>query len=283
MRTLALVGVLIASLALWASPTEGATITAGYDTGMAGCSGSVSDLDYRGGEPLSFGPTCGTMPWDGQVGFLARASLTTVRLGLNLTDSPYGASAWITISDTITVGGGTGIGYLEFAWAVDGILVADDQLHSVFQITANNDYYPFARYEACGAEYYAAAQCQQPVGAAVPVHDAPPRGFFFVFGTPLTVEWTFAAAIAGCPWIGPCLWVDQPFVGVVDFSNTARLQPLVVLDGSGSAVEGASVVSDGGFSYEVAGTGPTPVPEPASLLLLGAGLAALARWRKQRR
>ena len=59
----------------------------------------------------------------------------------------------------------------------------------------------------------------------------------------------------------------------VDFSTTATLSRITVLDAAGNVVSGLSVGSASGHVY------PTPVPEPATLAALGLGLAFLRRRR----
>ena len=284
------IGLVVIAASLFSVSAEASTITILYLTG-GGCS------DSTGSSTSSATCSAGGMTTT----VAADATLSLLRLSLDSSGTfPAGtpfASSTIRIEDTLTVIGGVGSGTLIWDWAFDGTLDAGDGFYS--QVSMSNlGGGAFADYRACGDNV--------PFGGFICAFDGapnPPGGLVpaqphevvnanrsisipFVFGTPLNVDWRLFATIAhGCTFGNNC---NNPVVGggAVGFFNTLQLQPIVVLDGNGTQVGGASALSTSGFSYAVAPASPvpSPVPEPASLLLLGTGLAAVVRRRfKSRR
>jgi PEP-CTERM motif len=65
-----------------------------------------------------------------------------------------------------------------------------------------------------------------------------------------------------------------------DFSHTGVFEAATVLDASGNPLPDAIIESASGFDYR-AGFGATPVPEPATFILFGFGLAGLGLIRRR--
>ena len=73
--------------------------------------------------------------------------------------------------------------------------------------------------------------------------------------------------------------IENAFAGksvTADFSHTATLLSVGLFDVNGQAIDG-SLISASGLTY------PVTTPEPATLLLLGAGMVTTAGIRRKRR
>ncbi len=96
----------------------------------------------------------------------------------------------------------------------------------------------------------------------------------FTFGVPIPVQASLSLILGvnyGAVITTPGDLFDSQ--GFIDFSNTASLSAIEVLDAQGSAVPGFTVSSESGAVY--------PVPEPSTLALLGAS-ALLSYALRQR-
>jgi len=109
----------------------------------------------------------------------------------------------------------------------------------------------------------------------------------FTYGDAFHMTW-FLSTYFGTPLdCGPCIDPDAPIdylemagigSGHSDYFHTMKLTGLLPTDLAGNPILDAQFASDSGTQYDVNGV----VPEPASLLLLGSGLAAYAVRRRRR-
>lgn len=235
----------------------------------AGCSNpGGSNLT---GAPLSVSDSCtnGAVTSSLQ-GF---ASLTTLRLYVD-TNGPGGSPTLVgttvgavaTISDFITMTGGTGDGVASFAWAIDGTLSATT---NGFSLAVFNAGATSTTWLECGSNH--SGYCGSfPTVTGSPVDQTITVSFPFTYGVPFLATFSLQVGTNS---------------GTVDFFNTAALQPLFVTTPAGVQVTGVSATSDSGLQYAIAAPPESAaVPEPGSMVLLGTGLAVLMlRLRRPRR
>jgi hypothetical protein len=126
------------------------------------------------------------------------------------------------------------------------------------------------------------------IGDILEVVDAPGREIPLTYsnvtpGSPLNIGFAFmtdrgadVGSLCGHPefFAGPC---DVSLLS--DWSDTATLESVQVLDDKGNPLSGVTITSESGFDYNNVGTVPPPapesVPEPPTALLMA--LPALLR------
>ena len=195
----------LAVLAFASSAAMASSITISYDAGD-GCAASVAgvgSLAYSNRAPLPCqGQTLGAV-----TDFEAQGSLQELRLyfeSFGTTTQPYRV-ANVTVTDTVTVNGGTGPGVLTLDWLFNGVL--DTNSDNYFAILSLLDINSGAvgSFRACGTNVaFARDICfnQDPIDGIQPADpfeevadEIRAVQIPFTFGTPFTVRWTLAALI----------------------------------------------------------------------------------------
>jgi len=98
------------------------------------------------------------------------------------------------------------------------------------------------------------------------------------FGHPVHLDVRLASAIALYDQTFPD---GYDYAATLDLLHTAELTSLLVTDANGNPLSVTSMTSDSGFQYPLSPLNGPQVPEPASLLLVFAGIAALTLVRRK--
>ena len=176
-------------------------------------------------------------------------ALHTYASATNLGGTLYSwASATASFDDNLTVSGGTGTGYFLADFTVDGTRDASGDAFSTSGLYWSNLPGGVPGNLQSGVHTYE---------GTTPIQ--------FTYGTPFAFH---------AEMISNIIFAFGGFgTGLADFSNTARLSAVHVLDASGNPVTNFTLTSASGHQYL------QPVPEPATLAALGLGIAAIMRRR----
>jgi hypothetical protein len=98
-----------------------------------------------------------------------------------------------------------------------------------------------------------------------------------LFGSPQPLALTLRTSA------GASIIMSEGYRVVVDFLNSATLTDAMILDASGQILSDATLLSSSGYTYgDLTSEAPQAVPEPATLTMMGLGLAALYGSRRRR-
>jgi hypothetical protein len=195
----------------------------------------------------------------------------------NFTVDPNGSPTYITVggqadlNDTLTVVGGPGLAYIKANIGIDGKILGYNgmgnigglallQLAGVQNFNFTPIYLERGNFDGDFKEIDTMVMSNAFAVNAGAVNfglrlDASVSYYFMGFGRPL----------------------QNLYEGYVDFFNTLTIDSFTGYDAQGNIVDLASVTGSGGQSYAV-----TQVPEPASLVMFGIGLAGLIAVRRRK-
>lgn len=224
--------------------------------------------------PIAISSSCiGHKPWgDGTLSYegelRARADYSGLgayvewsqSVNASISGSTQTVAAGARMGDTLIISGGSGAGTMGLPIELTGTDGAFGGATAYGSLTAG------------GAGYF--------VTTGGPVSYVEGPGLYtyeipFVFGVPVSIGLELIATVFGIGTSG-----GDSSGGISDFFGSADFLPFIVYDSNGGIVAGATVFSTSGHEYPV---GALDVPEPSTLALFGAGLAALAMLRRRRK
>jgi len=191
-----------------------------------------------------------------------------IEMAFNLSSVATGRS-----DDTWVISGGTGKGYLQFTWTIDGStssfsssataspgsLYDDAYLTLVAQVDARTGFssYPVSTRSESGAIHGGSSTYETD---KLPFYFDQPLDIFFIGQV-----WATLGSYGQFP--GPRFYSGEAHA---DFSHTAILSGIQAYDAGGNLLSNVTISAESGTPYAV-----TSVPEPGSAALLGVGLLTL--------
>lgn len=200
------------------------------------------------------------------------------------------AFAFASVTDQLTLTGGTGSGTLDISFLLDGVLQGTDGGGGAMfagviwgqdpnPLESDNGNNQFQLYQYATSGPHAGPVPSDPLMFSASFDWDKPFYLTMVLavgaGTPLS-------SLLDCNGGDACLTpTTGTGSGTADFYHTMLLSGLVPRDANGDPVLDARFSSGSGATYSLDGIVAQPVPEPGSLLLLGTGMALVYKRRRR--